>query len=223
MKKTKKRTLITVLSVALIFTLAIGAVAAVYLLQQAKVTVFNGRLGFVEGEVIETDQSIDEKQAELVIESGGIEVGHEASLTDGDDIIPVISDVSSRYIDYDSYSWESRNGEKAFIANNFMLTAKNGDLFNLSYDINVEGNPSIESALRFGFVVKRDDGSTQIFTSSINGVALPEIIGDGNIEEGEKIQVEVSVWADAYALAYLGRFDDMPFGIDIIFTADNQV
>ena len=163
MKKMKKPTVV-VLSIILVFALTIGALAAVYILQQAKVTIFNGRL----------------------------------------------------------------DGNEAFVANEFTITAKGGALDNLTYDINVVGNDSIKSVLRFGFTVSHYDDEegyelSRTFSTDIRHVALPETLGDGNIAEDEEIKVSVVVWADAYALADLERFDDMSFSIAIIFTAGEPV
>lgn len=214
----KKRTLITVLSVVLVFVLAIGAVAAVYLLQQAKVTVFNGRLG------IPSASEQPANDSELIVKVDGHEVGHEGCVTAyGEDVIPVLADVSSSF-DEGKCIWQDRSGNQALAAKTFVITAKSGDLSNLAYDINVAGNPSITSALRFGLVVEYNDDEcgriSWIFTTSADGVQLPETLGDGNIAEGEEIRVSVAAWADAYALADLDNFDDMSFGVDFIFSAE---
>lgn len=220
MKKMKKPTVV-VLSIILVFALTIGALAAVYILQQAKVTIFNGRLG---GVPVNND---DESAAELVVMINGRNVGHEAEIMSESSIIPVLADVRSYWID-GNYVWRDLDGNEAFVANEFTITAKGGALDNLTYDINVVGNDSIKSVLRFGFTVSHYDDEegyelSRTFSTDIRHVALPETLGDGNIAEDEEIKVSVVVWADAYALADLERFDDMSFSIDIIFTAGEPV
>lgn len=213
-----KKTTITVLSVILVFAVAIGAVAAVYLLQQAKIEVFNGRLGIpAAGEQPASD-------AELIVKVNGEEVGHEVSMAAyGEDDIPVLADVKAEV--HRDHVWQDRSGNSALDGRTFVLTAKGGDLTNLAYDIDVTGNPSIVSALHFGFIVEYDDEdygriSSLYETSTDGSVQLPASLCDGNITEGEEIRVSVAVWADAYALADLEQFDNMSFGVNIIFTAE---
>lgn len=216
-----KKSTIAILSVALVFALAIGAVAAVYILQQAKVNIFSGHLDFSH-----TSQPSDENQAELVVKLDGVEVGHECAVTGyGEDSIPVLADVESHPVDWNHYVWEDKNGNQALAAKEFVLTAKNGGLDNLTFNINLVGDDSIVSAMRFGLITEYYDDSESRMTCLIQSFRLdgtsllPDMLGDGNIAENEEIKVSVVAWADAYALADLERFDDMSFDIDIIFSA----
>ena len=217
MKKTKKRTLITVLSVALIFTLAIGAVAAVYLLQQAKVEVFNGR--------IDLSQQAQDDESELVVKVDGVEVGHDYALSGyGENLFPVLTGVNAVEDRSGDVVWEGNEG--APIASpTFAITAKNGSVSNLTYDIAITGNPSVVSAMRFGVVAKYydDDLQTKVCRTEFAGADESLTVGDGNLAEGEEISVSVVAWADAYALADLKNFDDMAFNVDIIFSGGEEV
>ena len=214
MKVFKKSTV--VVSIILVFALAIGAVAAVYILQRAKIEVFNGRLDFSNN-----DHS---SQSELFIKINGVQVGHEGSaVTYGEDAIPVLADVESRYVDWNKYVWEGSNGQA--LAREFSITAS-GDLDNLTYSINIVGNDSVIPAMRFGLITEYYDDEVGNTVSLIQGRSLnekypssQEALGDGNISKGEEIKVSIAVWADAYALADLARFDDMGFSIEVIFSA----
>lgn len=219
-----KKSTITIISIILVLTIGFGAAAAVYILQQVNVTLFNGHLGVVEnGQVIDSPQPED-KQPELVVKVDGVKAGHDSVLTQGDDIIPILTDVESIIDANGCYAWQSRSGHGAFAAKDFVLTAEGGDMSGLAYDLIVEGNPSIVDALRFGFILEYNDAEsgkiTEFFTSSADGsVALPEILGDGIITEGEEIKVSVSIWADAYTLADKENYDNMSFSVDVIFSA----
>lgn len=224
MKKMKKPTVV-VLSIILVFALTIGALAAVYILQQAKVNIFSGHLDFSHGGQPSDDDQADD-QAELVVKLDGIEIGHECAVTGyGEDAIPVLADVRSRHVDWNHYVWEDKDGNQALAAKEFVLTAKNGSLDNLTFNINLVGNDSIVSAMRFGLITEYYDDSESRMTCLIQSFRLdgtsllPDMLGDGNIVENEEIKVSVVAWADAYALADLERFDDMGFDIDIIFSA----
>lgn len=211
-----KKSTITVLSVVLVFALAFGAVAAVYIIQRAKVEVFNGRL--------DLSGNNSPSQSELFVKIDGVQVGHEGSaVAYGEDLIPVLADVESRYVSWNQYVWEGSNGQA--LAREFSLTAS-GDLNNLTYSINVVGNDSVIPAIRFGLVTEYYDDEAGNTISSIQNRSLnekfpssQEILGDGNIAKDEEIKVSIAVWADAYALADLARFDDMGFSIEVIFSA----
>ena len=104
-----KRKTVTILAVVLVFALAFSAVAAVYILQQVKVNVFSGHLDFSH-----SAQLSEDNQAELIVKIDGVEVGHEGAVTGyGEDAIPVLADVESRYIDWNHYVWEDKNGNQA--------------------------------------------------------------------------------------------------------------
>lgn len=211
LKKMKRSTVVT-LSVILVFALAIGAVAAVYLLQQAKVGVFSGH--------IDLSRQTQDNESELVVKVDGVEVGHDYALSGyGENLFPVLTGVNAVEEHGGDVVWEGNEG--APIASpTFAITAKNGSVSNLTYNIAITGNPSVVSALRFGVVTEYYDDDLQAkvchteFTVADEGLT----VGDGNLAEGEEISVSVVAWVDAYALADLENFDDMSFNVDVIFS-----
>lgn len=211
LKKMKRSTVVT-LSVILVFALAIGAVAAVYLLQQAKVGVFSGR--------IDLSRQTQDNESELVVKVDGVEVGHDYALSGyGENLFPVLTGVNAVENHSGDVVWEGNEG--APIASpTFAITAKNGSVSNLTYNIAITGNPSVVSAMRFGVVTKYydDDLQTKVCRTEFAEANEDLTVGDGNLAEDEEISVSVVAWADAYALANLKNFDDISFNVDIIFS-----
>ena len=211
LKKMKRSTVVT-LSVILVFALAISALAAVYLLQQAKVGVFSGR--------IDLSRQAQDDESELVVKVDGVEVGHDYALSGyGENLFPVLTGVNTTLGRDGDIVWEGNEG--APIASpTFAITAKNGSVSSLTYNIAITGNPSVVSALRFGVVTEYydDDLQTKVCHTEFARADESLTVGDGNLAEGEEISVSVVAWVDAYALADLENFDDMAFNVDVIFS-----
>lgn len=211
MKKMKRTTVIT-LSVILVFALAISALAAVYLLQQAKVGVFSGH--------IDLSQQAQDDESELVVKVDGVEVGHNYALSGyGENLFPVLTGVNTTQDRHGDIIWEGNEGAP-LAAPVFTISAKGGRVENLTYNVIITGNPSVASVMRFGVVTKYYDDDLQTKTCRTEFAEANEdlTVGDGNLAEDEEISVSVVAWADAYALANLGNFDNMAFNVDIVFS-----
>ena len=46
-----------------------------------------------------------------------------------------------------------------------------------------------------------------------------QVLGDGNVCDGENIEVNVCAWADSYALSDIGEYNaDSSFAVDVVFS-----
>lgn len=216
----KKRSTI-VLAVTLAFVLALGTTAAVFLSQYARMTVFSGH--------IEQSASTPDAPA-LVLKSHGIDVGQSANIATDDVEFPVLYDVSSEF-DSGVTTWQAKDGKTPISAAAFALSAKNGEVQNVCYKIEISGDVSAASALRFGVTTSyfSDELATTAYSSGIAYINSVDVehcyaesdllpLGDSTIAEGEDVEICLYAWVDGYALADIGEYFGGDFTVNIVFT-----
>lgn len=217
----KKKTIVFV-SVVLALTMVITATAAIYISQQAKMTLFSGRIEQ------STSQPNDPK---MVLRVSGENVGQDGNVSVYNEaVFPILTKVEGNSVALDPAVWTDENGRQPISAPGFVLSAENGEVNNVYYKIVVNGNTSVAEALRFGISIRyyseeiaNEAPSGEVMSSLIDSInpgktsTEPMLLGDGNILEGEDVEIYISAWVDSYTLAEIGEYDDEGFTIDIVF------
>ena len=220
----KKKALVTVLSIILILALGVVAMAAVYISQQARMSLFSGRI----------EQTVNQpNDPKLVLKVEGENVGQDGNVSVYDAaVFPILTNVIGHTTVDDSTQWEDENGKTPIAAPVFVLSADNGDIENVWFKIVGAGDMTASSAMRFGIttVYYSEEDGTEVTHTQIEEFVMGELeraeselapLGDGNVAEGEEVRIYVSAWVDSYALAELGEYGDGNFTIDIIFYGGN--
>ncbi|MBQ6461290.1 hypothetical protein IJJ36_02570 [Candidatus Saccharibacteria bacterium] len=220
----KKKVLATVLSVILILALGIVTMAAIYISQQARMTLFSGHIE-------QTTNNPDDPK--LILKVEGEDVGQDGNVSVYDTaVFPILTNVVGETAFNDATVWTDENGRTPIAAPVFVLSAENGDVNNVYFNITGLGDMTAGSAMRFGIttVYYSEEEGTEVTRSQIEefvmggpekGESTTVMLGDGTIAEGEEVRIYVAAWVDSYALAEIGEYGDGNFTIDIVFSSDS--
>lgn len=226
----KSRFASVTIAIILALSLSLTAFAAIYIAKQAKMTVFSGRIEQT------TSTPTDPK---LVLKTiAGTNLGQTGNIsTYGETTFPILSNVTGCTIMNNEEStfetnWNDQDGKIPPTAQRFVLTAENGNLSDLSYEIIINGNTAT-SALRFGVTYRyfNEELNTtvtctrvdELLPSTTNTASSGKIeLGDGNILENEEIIFEITAWVDADALTELGEYENDIFNVEVVFSTPEE-
>ena len=216
----KKSFIITIIALVVIMSVIVTA-ASVYFSKQARMNLFSGRIE-------QSGSKPDDPK--LVLKIAGESVGQDSSVSNYNEaIFPILTHIESASTAGKTV-WKDESGREPLYAPTFMLSAENGEVKGVNYKIVIDGDTSAASALRFGIDVKYYSEETG-YKHSLSGViylddtknfkeSTMEVLGDGNVKNGEDIEIRVCAWVDSYALADLGDYNaDADFSVSIVFVA----
>ena len=218
----KKKVFVSVLSAFMIVALVFATMAAVYISRQARMTLFSGRIEQT------TNNPNDPK---LVLKVEGESVGQDGNVSVYDAaVFPILTNVTGRTAFDDATVWTDKNGRMPIAAPTFVLSAENGNVDDVRFNIAGFGDMTASSAMRFGIttVYYDEETGTEVTRSQIeefarggpeNAESMTVTLGDGTISEGEEVKVYVTAWVDSYTLAEIGEYGNGNFIIDIVFSS----
>lgn len=150
---------------------------------------------------------------------------------DGDftDELPILT-YTEEYTDCRYYTWTDQDGEldQPVTSPAFTLTAVNGDIKNLGYQLQITGDTRIANALRYNLTI--DDGETYVCTddtftprAGTEGYAEDAIypLGSTEIPEGKTSTSTFQFWLDETTMREQNLTDLGEFAIEVLFIGES--
>lgn len=160
----------------------------------------------------------------------GTDLGSTADITPDTVSLPILSEVTPTVsLDYPKQPgrWRSAEGRAPVDAPAFAISSKDGESTDVTFKIVAHGSDPARAALRFGINIKYysedldqtliRNGQMQLDYRSDSTSTIP--LGDGNILEGEEVEVYISVWIDKDALDEVGVYTNDDLQLEAVVTA----
>lgn len=162
----------------------------------------------------------------------GTDLGSTADITPADTVVslPILSEVTPTVsLDYPKQPghWKSAEGRVPVDAPAFVISSKDGESTDVTFKIVAHGSDPARAALRFGINIKyysEDLDQTLILNGQMqldyrSDSTSTILLGDGNILEGEEVEVYISVWIDKDALDEVGVYTNDDLQLEAVVTA----
>ena len=213
----KKKIVKAIISGVLVAAISVAAFASVLILKQAQVELFSARI---------EQNTLDENAPALYLKSYDIDVGQYLNIVREPVVLPILDD--TRY-DPVSSTWVSSDGRSPVEAEHpFVVSARNGDVENVKFHLEVSGDISAIKALEFGVSAFYSSGAGTVMVAdmmdaTIDGARQVAIsrdfeLANGIIRQDEELTVTVNAWVNQEALSRLGEYNaDGSFTITIVF------